>query len=302
MILKLGSKGQKVKELQVKLNIPSTGIFDNTTHTAVKGFQKSKNLLDDGIVGNKTAQLLGIILESLDTDNTHYNHVSGDLIIKKSYLDKDEYYDATHPKEWLILHHTAGAHNPFNVVKDWNSDTRGRIGTQFIIGGKGLDGESSNDGVVVECMPDKSWAYHIGNNGNSLLHPRSIGIEICNWGYVTKRADGEFIAYTGKVVPKDQVVDLGFKFRGYQYYHRYTDKQLEVLVKLIKEIAKRNPGINLKSGIQQWVNTQSANDAFEYKDDAFTGKIKGVLTHTHIRKDKTDCYPDPRLIQLLKGL
>ena len=25
------------------------------------------------------------------------------------------------------------------------------------------------------------------------------------------------------------------------------------------------------------------------------GKIKGLLTHTNVRKDKSDCYPDPNL-------
>lgn len=58
-ILKLGSRGDAVKELQQLLNkhgykLAVDGIFGQKTLAAVKSFQKSKGLVVDGIVGNKT--------------------------------------------------------------------------------------------------------------------------------------------------------------------------------------------------------------------------------------------------------
>jgi N-acetyl-anhydromuramyl-L-alanine amidase AmpD len=302
MILKLGSKGPKVAEVQSKLGLNPDGVFGPKTQEAVKKFQQQKGLTADGIVGNDTAHLLDVELETLDTDNTHYNQPTSEgLIIKKSYMDKDEYFAANQPKKWLYLHHTAGGANPINVAKDWNNDTRGRIATQFIIGGLGLDNNSAWDGIVVECMPDASWAYHLGNNGNSAIHPQSVGIEICSWGQLTKKGD-KFVAYTGQEVPASQVCDLGYKHRGYQYHHRYTEKQLQALELLIREIVRRHPGINIHRGLQEWLQTMTPQQAFEFNDDAFYGRYGGMFTHTNVRKDKVDCSPQPGLLDLIKRL
>ena len=56
MILRLGSKGQEVKELQQLLNIDSDGIFGRGTENAVKKFQHENGLVVDGIVGPVTLQ------------------------------------------------------------------------------------------------------------------------------------------------------------------------------------------------------------------------------------------------------
>lgn len=58
-ILKIGSTGKDVKELQSNLNnrgynLAVDGIFGTNTLSAVKGYQASNNLAVDGIVGNNT--------------------------------------------------------------------------------------------------------------------------------------------------------------------------------------------------------------------------------------------------------
>lgn len=58
--LKKGCKGDDVKELQATLKgLVVDGIFGDKTKAKVKEFQKSKNLLSDGIVGKNTAHALG---------------------------------------------------------------------------------------------------------------------------------------------------------------------------------------------------------------------------------------------------
>lgn len=52
-LLKFGSKGQEVRVLQEKLQIPVDGIFGQKTFDALKRFQKRQGLVEDGIAGPK---------------------------------------------------------------------------------------------------------------------------------------------------------------------------------------------------------------------------------------------------------
>jgi putative chitinase len=60
MLLKNGSKGDDVKKLQEKLGVEAIGTFGPKTEAAVKAWQKTNGLKDDGIVGDATwAKLFG---------------------------------------------------------------------------------------------------------------------------------------------------------------------------------------------------------------------------------------------------
>jgi len=54
MLLKLGSEGEDVKKLQIKLGVDPIGKFGPKTEAAVKGWQSEHGLTADGIVGDKT--------------------------------------------------------------------------------------------------------------------------------------------------------------------------------------------------------------------------------------------------------
>lgn len=58
MLLKVGSIGNKVKELQKILSLTSDGVFGIKTLKAVKDFQAKNGLISDGIVGSKTWDVL----------------------------------------------------------------------------------------------------------------------------------------------------------------------------------------------------------------------------------------------------
>jgi putative chitinase len=60
MLLKVGSEGADVKKLQEKLGVEAIGKFGPRTEAAVKAWQKTNGLKDDGIVGDATwAKLFG---------------------------------------------------------------------------------------------------------------------------------------------------------------------------------------------------------------------------------------------------
>lgn len=54
MILKIGSTGEKVKQIQEKLGLNTDGDFGPNTEKAVKEWQSKNNLTPDGIVGSGT--------------------------------------------------------------------------------------------------------------------------------------------------------------------------------------------------------------------------------------------------------
>lgn len=319
MIIKKGSRGNSVKEIQKVLGLKEDGIFGPYTEAAVKKYQRQNGLVVDGIVGENTFESL-MSENSIDTDRFGYddsNDTDGKLeylgsysaknglVIDRAYLDSDEYvrdYGKIEPK-YLFIHHTAGWNNPYRTIDSWNRDRRGRVATKYCIGGINIrNREDKYDGTVVESFPDNYTAWHLGKVGNFNISKFSVGIEINNFGYLEK-VDGKYYTYVKTEVPEDMVVDLGYEFRGYRYWHKYTESQLESLKLLIEHINHIYPKIDIKSGLPQMLkNGVEPKDAFEFNPDAYYGRVEGLYSHTNVRKDKYDCYPDDRLVKLLKEL
>lgn len=183
--------------------------------------------------------------------------------IKDIFLGSDEYFHTEFNKTTIYLHHTAGGHRPDWVVSGWDKDSNSdgsirRIATPFVIGGKSTtDGDTTWDGVVVRCFPENMWAWHLGaKDTNGTFDKISIPIEICNYGQLTRSKDGTFFNYVNKVVPDDQVVELPNQFRGFKYYHKYTDKQIDSLRELLILLANKF-NINLRMGLREWMDKES---------------------------------------------
>jgi hypothetical protein len=291
-VLKLGSKGKEVEDLQKYLKIKVDGDFGSKTETAVKNWQKANGLKDDGIVGEKTWDAMGIA----STDLSETVITKPNLIIDQKYMDKDEYLLGPTKKEYLFLHHTAGGNDPYSVVNMWNNDTRGRIGTEFVLGGQSVfTGNDLYDGTIVQAFPEGSYGWHLGDNGSEYMHSHSVGIEVCNFGPIK---DGK--TYTGQKADLEQIVELNESFRGHKTWHRYSDKQLLVLKDLILHIANRDD-IDIRKGLIGEIK-KSGVKGFEFNSDAYYGKVKGMWTHTNTRKDKSDMFPQQELIDMLLSL
>lgn len=291
-VLKLGSKGKEVEDLQRYLKIKIDGDFGPKTETAVKKFQKDNKLTPDGVVGPKTWNAMGFFT----TDLSETVITSGELIIDQKYMDKDEYLVGPTKKEYLFLHHTAGGHDPYAVVKMWNNDTRGRIGTEFVMGGQSVFNNNDEfDGVIVQAFPEGGYAWHLGENGSQYMHTNSVGIETCNFGPIK---DGK--TYTGQKANENQIVTLDKEFRGHKTWHRYSDQQILKLKELILFIANRD-NIDIHKGLIEEIRKRGVG-GFDFNADAYNGKIKGMWTHTNTRKDKTDMFPQQELIDMLLSL
>lgn len=217
--------------------------------------------------------------------------------IKQVPLKATEYFQEAVPKKQIVLHHTAGNSSAVNVFNDWNSDTRGRIATCVAISGKGA--KNSADGEIVQGFSSKHWAYHLGIKNEvfaaykvpaQVLDKLSIGIEICNWGQLTKKGE-KYYNYVNKEVSADEVTTLDTPYKGYKYFHKYTDAQIASVKELL---------IYWK-GLYNIDLTYDQNKMFTVNTHALRGE-NGLFSHNSYRSDKVDIYPCPRMIAMLQSL
>jgi N-acetyl-anhydromuramyl-L-alanine amidase AmpD len=208
--------------------------------------------------------------------------------IVQSRLKSTQYFQEETPKNQIYLHHTAGNGNAVGVAKYWDS-TKDRIATAFIIG---------NQGTIVQCFSSREWAYHLGlknapfsNMGvpYKALDKNSVGIEVCNWGML-KEKNGKFYNYVGGLVDDSEVTELDKPFKGYTYWHKYTDKQIESLRQLVVYLCETYD-----------ISKEYNDDIWDLSRRAMKGE-DGIFTHNSVRKDKSDMYPCPRVIEMLKNL
>ena len=293
MLLKIGSRGQQVKDLQEFLGADADGIFGKGTEAAVKEWQAANGLDADGLVGPATWDAMGLATTD-DSEKTF--ETSNGLIVNRHFLPEGEYKNGPTNKEYLFLHHTAGWHNPFNVIDQWGRDSRGAVATEFVLGGPSVKGNNDEfDGVMVQAFPEGGYGWHLGKNGSQHMHTHSVGIEVCNFGWIK---DGK--TYAGTKVAESQLVELDKPFRGFKNWHKYSNDQIEVLDKWIRWIGERD-GIDIRAGLPALVKEKGA-DAFEFNEDAYYGKVKGIWTHTNTRKDKFDMFPQQELLDMLMSL
>lgn len=168
------------------------------------------------------------------------------MINKVSYPAYETgYYKQKQPKTKIVLHHTAGSHNPYYVIDGWRAN-KNKVGTAYVIGG--MNGwKDDHNGKVLEYFNPDHWAHHLGiNETNYAITKSSVGIELCNYGYLIKNESNQFITYNGVVIPYSEVAEC--KFRGFDFYERYTDAQIQSLKELLLELATRY-AIDLHDGI-----------------------------------------------------
>lgn len=208
--------------------------------------------------------------------------------IKQVRLKESQYFAEESPKNQIYLHHTAGNGNAEAVSRYWNG-TSDRVATAFVVG---------QDGLIVQCFSSKHWAWHLGISKAEFkgqgakyqnLDKASVGIEVCNWGYL-KEKDGKFYNYVNTRVPDSMVTTLNEPFKGFKHWYKYTDAQIESTRQLLVYLCDT---YNIPREYRAQI--------FSLDKEAFKG-TPGIYTHNSVRKDKSDIYPCPRMIQMLENL
>jgi N-acetyl-anhydromuramyl-L-alanine amidase AmpD len=289
---KYGDKGSEVAEVQKLLSMLGydliiDGGFGDKTLRSLQAFQKRMGLVVDGVAGPKTIEALKAAQKrtAKEEKTTSTPKDYGELTINKNVsLDTNQYLKQTTKKDKIFIHFTAGGPSATNVIKYWDSDEP-RVATAFVIDG--------NTAEAYECFHPDYWSFHLGVKGtNGALDKSSVGIEICAWGPLTKKGE-EFFTYVNTKVPADQVYELDAPFRGFKYFHKVSDAQLATVEKLMEFLITE---------YQIPVQTSFDKTWFEFNQTLIDKKTPGVWTHTNVRKDKSDMYPDQRLIDMLNRL
>ena len=173
------------------------------------------------------------------------------MIIKQK--PSQDYIKTATAKDMIVVHYTAGGSlagaEATLAIRDY-------VNVHYCI---------DLDGKVYQYFDEKYWAYHTGTNQADAK--RSIGIEIVNWGHLSRKGNTLY-TWTGKKLDWSDVVRCT-KFRGFEYWQKLTDKQVESLRELIAEIKSRHG-------------------------------IRRVTTHAKIKTTKLDYPPDyPQLIGII---
>lgn len=194
----------------------------------------------------------------------------------------NQYYPNTYPKDFIFLHHTAGT-NSKGVIEWWNSKPD-HIATAYLIG---------RSGNVYELFDPHYWSYALGVKGGTPIEKSSIHIELVAMGQLTEK-DGKFYSELKKdPVPKEEVVTLNKPWRGFLHFHKYTDAQISSLKSLLLVLMK-------DFGIKKQPNW---NEGFMEYRNPFQNKLtEGIWTHTSVRKDKVDIFPQKEIIEMIKSL
>ena len=321
-VLTLRMSGEDVTLLQAKLkehgffNDRIDGNFGQNLLVSVTNFQRAIGSKADGIVGSITWNKLmsygkPVLIQNEIPYDISYSNQNG-LTIYNYNLSEDLYYQEDVKKETIWLHNTGGGSRPDWSVNGWEKefekdlsgnfvlDQNGQIqplkvGVSYIIGRKSSSTEEKSwDGKILNTFDDKYWAYHLGvsHNSSKELNSKSIGIEFCNYGPLTLGIDGRFYNSVNKVVNEKDVVKLDKPFRGYDYFERYTDSQLNsarsLMIYLINKYAITIEG---KIYNENWFNYNAA-----YHTNG------GIRSHSHIRRDVFDIFPQKEMIQMLNSL
>ena len=70
---------------------------------------------------------------------------------------------------------------------------------------------------------------------------------------------------------------------------------------MIKHVQQRDQ-IDMRLGLKQWIKKYGPYRAFDFQEDAYFGKVRGLLTHSNVCRGKMHCYPDPDLVDMIMSL
>ena len=223
------------------------------------------------------------------------------MIIKDLWFDPNQYYKTQYKKTQIVIHHTVSPNDKYvknGITGDvnWWLSNQERVATCCII---------SSTGLIYKLFDSFYWAHHLGipravfdkfalTNINTLLNKQSIGIELDSFGPLelinNKFTPADPNLKNKYFIDKQDVVEYTESYRGYKYYEKYTQEQINSLSQLLVNWSE-NYNIPLNYNESMW----------DVDEKALMGK-PGIWSHTSYRFDKSDCHPQPELIQMLKSL
>jgi hypothetical protein len=229
-------------------------------------------------------------------------------------LPESHYIPGTHKKTGIAIHHTVGG-SARSTFEFWRRDKAngkprtlelvednvprapdaleraGRprlVGTAYIV---------DTDGTVYDLFDPTAWAYQFGLPWTAkqriAFEQRFIGIELASEGGLIEHKGALYCfdrvsRRTRKA--RDQAFDYGRPYRGYRWFDRYEERQLESLGLLVDSLCERFA-----------IPRVYPAPPFDFHGELLAD-FEGVIGHAMVRADKSDPAPDPWLWQTLRDL
>jgi len=282
MTLIPGTRGDEVKQLQLKLNslgekLVVDGVYGNSTKNAVERFQQGHGLSIDGVAGLNTQRALNSTPE-VKPDTQPSNGADSPNFDRSLFLPDNQYVKEETDKQAIVLHHTEGA-SAASSVESWTSNPD-RIATAYLV---------ERDGTIYEVFDPKYWAWHLGSgkmlktNNATLANNRTIGIELANEGALELKGGkyycfGSNREYVGRPWGFGNNEVITETWRDSTYWAAYPEAQQKATASLVSYLCSR---FNIPKTIIGKLDYD--------KSVLLTGR--GVFTHATVRTDKQDLHP-----------
>lgn len=190
--------------------------------------------------------------------------------------DKSFYYQEQTLKRKIIIHFTMGY-----LKGDIATLTKDFVSVPFVIG---------RNGNIYNLFPSKYWSYHLGPGaigGNTAMSKECIGIELSNIGPLKRIGEHLVTSYSDtdvycSLLETQYFTKLSAKYRGYDYYAKFTDNQYQSLIKLINFLCQK---YNLPK------NFLPVDNRFNVMNEMAFRNYTGIATHVNCRTDKVDIGP-----------
>ncbi|ODT84530.1 N-acetylmuramoyl-L-alanine amidase [Phenylobacterium sp. SCN 70-31] len=138
----------------------------------------------------------------------------------------------------LVMHFTAGGGAGPKGVADYFLRPEAKASAHVVVG---------RDGGVLQVVPFNVKAWHAGRSvwrGRSNCNDFSIGVEIDNWGRLTRTADGLVRSWTNAVVDPGKAAELTHKNEtSRSLWETYDETQLQAVVRVTRLILAAYPSI-----------------------------------------------------------
>jgi len=133
--------------------------------------------------------------------------------------------------------------------------------------------------------------------------PREAALNLAAaWGIPKPIARGKnsYFTYVGQEVDPAQVEELAEPFKGFSFYHKYSDKQVQSLKKLLQYLGNKH-NIDVREGLPNLIRKEGIK-AFGMIGTKICINTSGVWSHANVNSSKNDISPQEELIEMLLGL
>jgi N-acetylmuramoyl-L-alanine amidase len=170
----------------------------------------------------------------------------------------------------LVMHFTASGGEGPEGDRNFFLSAAAKASAHIIVG---------RNGVIEQVVPFNVKAWHAGKSvwrGVPNCNDFSIGIEVDNWGAVTRTEDGKFRSWTSEVVPPDRVAKMTHKNdTAPRYWETYNEKQLLALTEATRAILDAYPSIREIVGHDDIAPKRKVDPGPAFPMSRFTGLADG---------------------------